>query len=261
MIHVGDQTVDVGHEVWAYSRTTRGYVVADRDGTVWSVTDSGVRSVGTVSAKHPRIVADTDGTLAGWVDPSGESPAFVVLDQATGDVVREDGETAPGMGELADEENPAYIYAIDGRTAYWRDARGAVAVDVDSGEVRVVDARARNGFDIVAAEDDAASPSSRQRGTADRPGPRRRRRDAAGRCTAAWARFSPNARLLHRRRRRAAGVRRLRPGTAGRARTSTAASPPATSGSDSETARGPRGGRGGEQLRVQSSSTCIRHVG
>lgn len=170
VIHVGDRTVDVGHEVWAYARTTRGYVVADRGGTVWSVTDSGISSVGTVSAKHPRIVTDTDGTLAGWVDPSGESPDFVVLDQATGDVVREDGETTPDMGELADEENPAYIYAIDGRTAYWRDARGAVAVDVDSGEVRVVDAQARNGFDIIAAEDDLVAVS-RQRGTQIGQGP------------------------------------------------------------------------------------------
>ena len=66
------------------------------------------------------------------------------------------------MGSLADEKNPAYFYAIDGHTAYWRDERGAVATDLETGDVRVVDADARNGFDIVDVEDDLIAFSEEQ---------------------------------------------------------------------------------------------------
>ena len=228
-IHVGDETVEVGHEVNAYVRTSHGYVVADPDGNVWSVTGSGVDQVGTVSAKHPRLVADTEGSLAGWVDPSEQSPSFMVWDQDAGGLLYADGtHTSADMGELADEADPAYFYAIDGRTAYWRDARGAVAVDLDTGEVGVVEAKARNGFDIVAVEDGHIA-FSRPKGTLVARGPDGAATMLRGAYGSMGA-FSPDGQLLHRRRRRGPGVRRP-DRRAGRARPRPAGSPRATSGS------------------------------
>lgn len=153
VIHDGNRTVDVGLEVNAFVRTGAGFVFADPTGRVHSVVDGRVSAVGRTDAKDPHLVADQDGALAGWVDTAGDRPAFVVVDQATGETTRNDDATVAGMGGLADEEDAAFFYAIDGRTAYWRDRRGAVAVDVDSGELRVVDAEARNGFDISDVED------------------------------------------------------------------------------------------------------------
>lgn len=154
VIHVGDDTVEVGHEVRAFVRTTVGYVVADPTGTLWSVVGGSVSEVGVVQAEQPRLVSDVAGSLVGWVEFGGERPEFVVLDQASGEQTRSSEATDPAMGDLADTENPAYFYAIDGATAYWRDQRGAVAVDVASGGATVVDAAALNGFDLIDAEGD-----------------------------------------------------------------------------------------------------------
>jgi hypothetical protein len=153
VIHAGDDSVDVGHQVNAYVRTRVGYVVADPSGTVWSVAAGRVSRIGETSATHPHLVSDDEGPLAGWVDGTGERPEFVVFDQSTGETVRNDDATTSGMGVLADEADPAYFYDIDDRTAYWRDQRGAVAVDIDSGELSVVDKKARNGFDLLGVED------------------------------------------------------------------------------------------------------------
>ncbi|WP_244927685.1 hypothetical protein [Nocardioides sp. W7] len=152
-LHAGGERADLGHRVAAYVGTDAGYVFTDGEGAVFSYSGGSVDRVGTTSAgMRPRLVADSTGTLAGWVDPSGDRPAFVVLDQATGDVQRYDDATAPGMGELADEKNPAYLYAIDQSTTYWRDSRGAVAVDLASGAATVLDPKARNGFDLIDVE-------------------------------------------------------------------------------------------------------------
>jgi hypothetical protein len=104
-----------------------------------------------MSGKQKRLVADEEGTLVGWIRVEAGRPRFVVHDLATGEE-KVFGETVEGQAELADAADPAYFYAIDGRTAYVRDARGAVAIDVDTGAVTVVDAKARNGFSILGAE-------------------------------------------------------------------------------------------------------------
>ncbi len=150
-LHTPDAAYDLGHPVKAYVRTTAGYAFADDKGHVYSFVDGYVEQIGTISAKKPRLVSDTEDSLVGWVDPSGDRPAFVVKDLA-GDFETTLGETSGGMGELADEEDPAYLYALDARTAYLRDDRGAVAIDVDSGEAEVIDADATNGFDINGVE-------------------------------------------------------------------------------------------------------------
>lgn len=166
VLHVGDRTIDVGVGVKAYVRTSAGFVVADPAGVVHSVVDGKVSDVGRTDARHPRLVADSAGTLVGWVERDGDRLGFVVLDQATGRTTRNDDATAPGMGLLADQPDPAYFYAISDGTAYWRDLRGAVAVDLASGDVRVIDADARNGFDILDAEDGVIAFNASDDGTA-----------------------------------------------------------------------------------------------
>lgn len=152
-LHTPDRTVDLGHRIRSYVRTTAGFAFAADDGVVRSYVDGEVAEIGRTSEKYPRLVADTDGTGVGWVDYSGERPAFVVRDLATGEQVRRDGHTEPGMDEVAGR-NPANFYALDGRTAYWRDLRGAVAVDLDTGDVRVIDPKDRDSWSVAGAEDD-----------------------------------------------------------------------------------------------------------
>lgn len=154
VLHAGPAELDLGVTIRAFVQTSVGYAVADADGRVLSVVDGAVEAVGTVDSENPRLVGDHDSPLVGWVDRSGETPTFTVLDQGTGEVVLEDSTgTEPGMSNLADDSDPAYFYAIDGDTAYWRDQRGAVAVSVETGEVDVVDADARNGFDLIDVQD------------------------------------------------------------------------------------------------------------
>jgi hypothetical protein len=161
VIHYGDVTVDVGRPVDAFVRTQIGFVFAS-DGEVWQVDGDAQKRIGHVDAKHPRLVSDEETPAAGWVDPTGDTPAFVVFDHGTGETTRYDEDTTPGMGSLADEKNPAYFYAIDDGTAYWRDERGAVATDLATGDVRVIDAGAQGGFGIVDVEDDLIAFSEEQ---------------------------------------------------------------------------------------------------
>lgn len=153
VLHSPDGTLDLGHVVIAYVATASGFVTVDPGGIVRSVTADGVVAVGRTPSELPRLVSDQDGTLAGWVDDRGDRPAFVVLDQADGALVTDDSGTAPGMGLLADEADPAYLYALDGGQAYWRDQRGLVEFDVATGEAAVLDPGVRNGFDVSAVED------------------------------------------------------------------------------------------------------------
>lgn len=165
VIHAGDESVEVGRQVSAYVRTSVGYVVADRSGVVWSVAAGDVSRVGETDAAHPHLVSDAEGPLAGWVDASGDRPAFVFFDQSSGDVVRNSEATAPDMGLLADEADPAYLHAIDGVVAYWRDQRGLVSFDLDSGTTAVVDAGVANGFELLAVEDGWLATSAGDHGT------------------------------------------------------------------------------------------------
>ncbi|GEP37276.1 hypothetical protein NPS01_09390 [Nocardioides psychrotolerans] len=150
ILHAGPAETDLGETIRAFVRTDVGYVVADARGRVLSVVGGEVTEVGTVDATDPRLVSDHDSSLVGWVDRSGEQPAFQVYDQDDDEIVLDDDSaTRPGMSNLADDTDPAYFYAIDGDTAYWRDTRGLVAVDVATGGTTVVDARAVNGFDLI----------------------------------------------------------------------------------------------------------------
>jgi len=152
-IHTADGgTYEVGHPVAAYVRTSVGYAFSDGDGTVFSYVDGVVEPMGSVGTGYRGdLFADPEGSLVGWIDPSGAEPVFVVHDLAEGFETRF-GDAPDGLS-AEDEFPPFELYAIDGRTAYVRDARGAVAVDVDSGEVTVLEPRPAGWYRIKGAED------------------------------------------------------------------------------------------------------------
>ena len=140
VVHTLGGDLDVGHPVEAYVRTAEGYVVADERGRVWSVVGSSVAEVGRTDPRRLRLVGDSDGSRAGWVEPRRSGRVYAVVDQATGDVTR--------FGHDASR-----LFAIDGGTAYVRDPRGALAVDVDSGATRVIEAEVQDGDTVLAVED------------------------------------------------------------------------------------------------------------
>ncbi|WP_167735981.1 hypothetical protein [Nocardioides sp. 503] len=151
VILAGDDALDVGHEVSVYVATTHGYVFADPEGTVYSVVDGKVDAIGRTDESEPHLVADDGSSLVGWVDfSSGPAPAFMVFDQSTeAEPAFAGGETTDDMSAAAASADPAYFYAIDDGTAYWRDARGAVAVDLETQDTELVDPDAVDGLDIL----------------------------------------------------------------------------------------------------------------
>lgn len=150
-LHTSDGGVyDVGHTIKAYVRTSVGYAFLDDKDMAYSFIDGVVEEIGPVSHPWPQLYADEEGTLVGWVEGTEDDRRFVVHDLATGATERF-GDPA-GM-EQRSEFDPFAMYAIDGRTAYVQDSRGAIAVDVDSGDVRVIEAQPEEWFDIKGVED------------------------------------------------------------------------------------------------------------
>lgn len=135
-LHTPGDSVDLGHEIASYVRTGAGFVLTDPDGTVYSYAAGEVVQVG--ESGDGRLVGDPQSDWAGWVDSSGGSPQVVVLDVATGQVLRPDG---------ANE-----LYAVGaGDVGYWRTDQGVVGVDLSLDEVAVrVDGDAPV-FDLLAA--------------------------------------------------------------------------------------------------------------
>ncbi len=141
-IHVGTQTVEVGHRVRAYVRTGAGFAAIDDADNVYSVTAEGVRQIGHATAAPPfdsdagddqaRLVADTHGTLVGWVGEDQFGWAVMqTYDQATG---RLQSYPKPGAMPWRD----AVFYAIDGHTGYWGTLAGVYEVDLDSSDERLL---------------------------------------------------------------------------------------------------------------------------
>jgi len=129
-IHVGPDDIDVGFLIHGFLRTSSGFVLMDGQQSVWSLTDAGQRRVGKVGPQQ-RLVADRNGTLAAWIDPSED---LVVFDQLAGTT-----RTFPDPLGTADG---AGVLALDGRTVYWRSSGGVVTVDADTGKVTpLADAR------------------------------------------------------------------------------------------------------------------------
>jgi hypothetical protein len=136
-IHDGDDTIEVGHDVRAYVRTSVGFVTVDRASNVYSVTSRGVTRIGQTIAVpadgtgYQRLVSDPHGTLAGWMGAGQAGLAMLVHDQATGQT-----RSYPTAGAAA--AGTTVFFAIDDRTVYWRNAprAGVFAVDVDTGAER-----------------------------------------------------------------------------------------------------------------------------
>jgi hypothetical protein len=138
-IHIGDETVDVGHTVAAYLPTSAGFATIDDADDVYSVTGGAVRRIGHVAAappsyleaaEEPRIAADPRGTLVGWVSGNGPgSFALETFDQATGQ-----SRTYPMPGAVSSTD--VVFPAIDGRLGYWRESSIVSAIDLDTGEQR-----------------------------------------------------------------------------------------------------------------------------
>jgi hypothetical protein len=154
-IHVGDDTIEVGHPIRAYVRTSVGFVVLDDVDDVWSVTDDGVTEIGRMTSPRPDnldqqlLASDPGGSLAGWVgeDPSGDL-IVETYDQET-------GESRSLLVPGARPPNDSVFFAIDDRTGYWRTPTGVVAVDLDSGRerqvVRITDDRVYD-FEVYSVE-------------------------------------------------------------------------------------------------------------
>jgi DNA-directed RNA polymerase specialized sigma24 family protein len=137
---LGTEEIEVGHEVHAYVRTVTGFVVLDETDAVFSVTAVGVDQIGQVHDTRPgntdqqRLVANTDGTLAGWVD---EAASRGRLTMRVYDAVHGEARDFPGPGAPLTDDG-AVFFAIDDRTGYWRGPVGLFAVDLDTGAQRVV---------------------------------------------------------------------------------------------------------------------------
>lgn len=143
----GEQDVDLGHEIYAYVQTDRGYASTDEAGTVWSWTGGEPAKVGEGNTGLQRLRAD--GDLVAWVEfRDGEKPEFVVLDQATGEVTRNSDATHPGMDGVGEGKDFALVYAVDRRSVYWHDQRGLVRFDVDTAKSTVL-GNATTGWDVT----------------------------------------------------------------------------------------------------------------
>ncbi|GAA4670123.1 hypothetical protein [Phytohabitans rumicis] len=137
-IHDGEQSIEVGHRVRAYVRTTLGFVTLDDADNVYSVTGQGVTRIGHTVAPHSqgtdqlRLFSDPRGTLAGWLGQEDSSRLVLqVHDQAT-------GKTRSYGTEGATPPDSAVFFAIDDHTAYWRNVttESVFALNLDTGDQR-----------------------------------------------------------------------------------------------------------------------------
>lgn len=164
-----DLELDAGGQVASYVPTDEGFVWADRAGTISFLPASGGPSVeiGSTDPQGGALRAEKDGSLAAWIDfsvPAG--PELVVHDTATGAEVMRTGEDLDADADAyRDSPNPAYVYAVDRGSVYWRNGAGAVRTEVATGRSEVLDPDA-DGFTIadvadgqIASDPGSVSPS------------------------------------------------------------------------------------------------------
>lgn len=152
-IHVDGRSFDVGRPVVAYVQTEVGVVFADEDGRIWASDGATADQVGSVAEANPDYPhLEADGTTVAWVEGErGGVPQFAVLDQSTGEVVRDPLGNVAGMGTTRDGRDPAAVFAVDQGIVYVRDHRGAVRWDPRTGAQRVLSTEA-DGFTITDVE-------------------------------------------------------------------------------------------------------------
>lgn len=152
VIHSGDTQIDVGLVVTSFVRTSAGFVFTDPTGLVHAVIDGQVSDIGRGDPDSHHLVADDDDSRVGWFDPTGERAAFVVHDLASGESYR-NVDATQGLEPRATGGETGYFFAIDDNTAYWRDTRGVVAVDLATGTTEEISTAQRDRIGIA----DAAS--------------------------------------------------------------------------------------------------------
>jgi hypothetical protein len=134
VIHADSRAYEIGHDIHAFVATGAGYVVVDPDGAVWSWTGGPAERVGTAltdtSGSSAELVAD--GAWAGWIDASQNT--YVFLDQATETI--QSRPISEQAGDAADAQ--PRMFAIDGATAYVRDQRGMVTINLGTEDVAVI---------------------------------------------------------------------------------------------------------------------------
>lgn len=134
VIHAGERSYAMGHDVHAFVATQDGYVLTDPDGAVWSWTDGSAQRVGSTITDSFGSSAElvSDGVWAGWIGP--EADEYVFLNQETGSTRR----VPASAGRLDHPLSKPRVFAIDGTTAYVRDMRGMVTIDLTSGDAAVI---------------------------------------------------------------------------------------------------------------------------
>ena len=94
-IHVGDQTIEVGHDVRAFVRTASGFVILDDADAVYSVTGFGVTEIGQMPDTRPnnidqqRLVVNSHGRW--WAGSTRLRPATL----SWGSTTRRPGSLGP----------------------------------------------------------------------------------------------------------------------------------------------------------------------
>ncbi|HKE70403.1 MAG TPA: hypothetical protein VKB55_14180 [Nocardioidaceae bacterium] len=131
-IHDGSDTIDAGHVIHAFVRTSAGFVTVDGDGAVHSVTSTGDEAIGSldlvaaVAMDAAVLVSDAPGSLVGWVGFQDGAPVLVTYDQATDRFLERHAVPGASAGDVR-------YRAIDGRTGYFSGPAGLYAFDLDNG--------------------------------------------------------------------------------------------------------------------------------
>jgi hypothetical protein len=137
VIHYGGRSFAVGADVASYVQTDDGFVFTTPDGDVWFFDGTGSERIGSTGKKYGYLRADDTGSLVAWVTLTEDgAPQYVVYDTNTRSEVRVD-DTSAGPGS-ADDIGGAYVYAVDGGSAYWRNENGIVRYDVAAGETTLL---------------------------------------------------------------------------------------------------------------------------
>lgn len=160
-----DLELQAGKRVVSYVPVDDGFVWMAPEGTVSFLPSDGSAStpIGLTEPSGGALRAEKDGSLAAWIDFSvAGGPELVVHDTATGAEVLRTGENLDADADAyRDSPNPAYVYAVDRGSVYWRNGAGAVRTEVATGRSEVLDPDA-GGFTIgdVAAGQVASSAST-----------------------------------------------------------------------------------------------------
>lgn len=148
VIHAGSDSVDVGREVHLFVTVDGGYVLADPSRAVQVWDGTALTSVGQLAETTTEFGRElvSDGHLAAWLTGGPGSYAYVVVDTRTGETQRF---ALPGSNQPSGEFEGPEVAAVDGNDLYVRDQRGAVRIDVLTGETTVLREAPARGILVI----------------------------------------------------------------------------------------------------------------